>query len=117
MARASEQVSTRKPTGELSTPHQAPMPEEILGTEASAASCDRLIADVGKLASADDAALWSHRCLAEKKKVTASHALLAEEAFDARLADLRVAARTRAAASAPAAPLRRYFQPTDVRLY
>ena len=42
--------------------------KKILGAEASAALRDRLIAGVGNLASADDAALWAHRCLGEKNK-------------------------------------------------
>ena len=60
-------------------------PKEILGSEASAALRDRLIADVGNLASADDAALWAHRSLTEKNKLTAADALLVEEIFEARL--------------------------------
>ena len=60
-------------------------PKETLGTEASAALRDRLIADVGNLASADDAALWAHRSLTEKNKLIAGDALLVEEIFEARL--------------------------------
>jgi hypothetical protein len=63
-------------------------PWEILGAEASAALRDRLIADVGNLASADDAALWAHRSLTEKNKLAGGDALLVEQAFEARLADV-----------------------------
>ena len=50
-------------------------PKEMLGAEASAALRDRLIVDVGNLASADDAALWAHRSLTEKNKLAAGDAL------------------------------------------
>jgi ERF superfamily len=63
-------------------------PWEILGAEASAALRDRLIADVGNLASGDDAALWAHRSLTEKNKLAGGDALLVEQAFEARLADV-----------------------------
>jgi hypothetical protein len=59
--------------------------KEILGAKASAVLRDRLIADVGNLASVDDAALWAHRSLIEKNKLTADDALLVEEIFEARL--------------------------------
>ena len=70
------------------------IPKEILGAEASAELRDRLIADVGNLASADDAALWAHRSLTEKNKLAEGDALLVEEAFEARLARLPVTATT-----------------------
>ncbi len=69
-------------------------PKEMLGPEASAALRDRLIVDVGNLASADDAALWAHRSLPEKNKLAAGDALLVEEAFAARLANFPVTATT-----------------------
>ena len=69
-------------------------PKEMLGPEASASLRDRLIVDVGNLASADDAALWAHRSLTEKNKLAASDALLVEEAFEARLAHFPVTATT-----------------------
>ena len=59
--------------------------KQILGAEASAALRDRLIAGVGNLASADDAALWAHRSLGEKNKLIAGDALLVEQVFEARL--------------------------------
>ncbi len=64
--------------------------KKILGAEASAALRDRLIAGVGNLTSADDAALWAHRSLGEKNQLTAADALLVEEAFKARLNRLAV---------------------------
>ena len=68
--------------------------KKILGAEASAALRDRLIAGVGNLASADDAALWANRSLGEKNKVTLADALLVEEAFAARLTGLAAAEGT-----------------------
>ncbi len=73
----------QRPTNRRDAKRQTP--KEILGAEASAALRDRLIADVGRLASADDAALWAHRSLTEKNKLAAGDALLVEEAFEARL--------------------------------
>src|ERR1700689_5032020 len=60
--------------------------EPTLGAEASAALRDRLIAELGELASGDDAAIWAHRSLAEKNKLTAADAQSVEESFQARLA-------------------------------
>ena len=61
-------------------------PREVLGADASAALRDRLIADVGNLASPDEAALWAHRSLTEKNKLAAGDAVLVEDAFGVRLA-------------------------------
>ena len=70
-------------------------PKEILGTEASAELRDRLIAELGSLAAGDDAALWAHRSLTEKNKLTAADALQVEEAFEARVTGLAVPQRRR----------------------
>ena len=67
---------------------KAQVVKETLEPEASAALRDRLIADVGNLASGDDAALWAHGCLSEKNKLTAADALRVEEAFEARVTGL-----------------------------
>jgi ERF superfamily len=68
-------------------------PKEVLGAKASAVLRNQLIADVGNLASADDAALWAHRSLPEKNKLTADDATQVEREFEARLAYLTVPAR------------------------
>jgi hypothetical protein len=62
------------------------VPKPILGPEASAQLCDRLLGELNDLASSDDAAIWAHRSLAEKSKLTAADAQCVEEAFQARLA-------------------------------
>ena len=63
-------------------------PKRSLGSEASAKLRDRLIAELGVLTSADDAALWAHRSLSEKNKLSNVDALQVEGAFDARVTDL-----------------------------
>jgi hypothetical protein len=59
-----------------------------LGPQASAELRDRLLGELIELASGDDAALWAHRSLAEKNKLTAADAGCIEEAFQTRLAAL-----------------------------
>jgi hypothetical protein len=61
--------------------------EPPLGAEASAKLRDRLLGEINDLAGGDDAALWAHRSLAEKNKLTAADALCVEERFQARLAN------------------------------
>jgi hypothetical protein len=63
-------------------------PIEPLGPAASAALRDRLLGELIELASGDDAALWAHRSLPEKNKLTAADAGRIEEAFQTRLAAL-----------------------------
>ena len=60
--------------------------EPTLGPEASAALRDRLVAELSDLACGDDAAIWAHRSLVEKNKLTAADAQSVEESFQARLA-------------------------------
>jgi ERF superfamily len=60
----------------------------IFGAEASAELRNRLVAEVDNLGSGDDAAIWAHRSLGEKNKLTALDAQLVEEAFRARLETL-----------------------------
>jgi hypothetical protein len=61
--------------------------EPPLGAEASAALRDRLVAELSDLACGDDAAIWAHRSLVEKNKLTAADALCIETAFQAKLAN------------------------------
>ena len=64
----------------------------ILGTEASAELCDRLLAELANFGSSDEAAIWAHRNLRAKNDLTAADAQRVEEAFQARLATLPVGA-------------------------
>jgi hypothetical protein len=66
-------------------------PKQSLETEASAELRDRLIAELGSLAAGDEAALWAHRSLSEKNKLTAADALLLEDAFAAQVNGLAAA--------------------------
>jgi hypothetical protein len=58
----------------------------ILGPEGSAELRDRLLAELSGLASGDEAAIWAHRSLGEKNKLTALDAQCVEESFQARIA-------------------------------
>ena len=57
----------------------------ILGIEPSAQLRDRLLGEVHELDSSDDAAMWAHKNLAEKNKLTAADAQAVKEAFRAHL--------------------------------
>jgi len=85
--------------GDYHSPAQRPAPrrdyrapsspaQPMLSAEASAEIRDRLLAEVSALGSGDDAALWAHRCLPEKNRLTAADAQRVEQAFRARLASL-----------------------------
>jgi hypothetical protein len=62
--------------------------QPALGPEASAELRDRLLGELTELASGDDAALWAHRSLPEKNKLTTADAGCIEEAFQTRLTAL-----------------------------
>jgi ERF superfamily len=66
--------------------HQSKSSEPPLGAEASAALRDRLVAELNDLAGGDDAAIWAHRSLVEKNKLTAADAQSVEKSFQAKLA-------------------------------
>jgi hypothetical protein len=66
---------------------QSNLAEPALGAEASTALRDRLITELGVLTCGDDAAIWAHRSLVEKNKLTAADAQSVEESFQARLAN------------------------------
>jgi hypothetical protein len=65
-----------------------PAMKPVLGAEASGELRNRLIAEVDNLGSGDDAAIWAHRCLGEKNRLTALDARRVEEAFQERLETL-----------------------------
>lgn len=64
----------------------------VLDTDASAQLRDRLLLGIAALASSDDAALWAHRSLADKNRLSEQDALDIEQAFETRLATLSPAA-------------------------
>ena len=69
-------------------PHQRPKnntAEPKLEEQASAALRDRLLTELNDLTSGDDAAVWAHRRLIEKNKLTDADAHQVEETFRARI--------------------------------
>jgi hypothetical protein len=57
----------------------------ILGPGASAALREQLAAELTDVSSADEAANWAHRVIADKNSLTATDAACIEEAFSAKL--------------------------------
>jgi len=74
----------------------------VLGPEASAELRDRLIAELNNLGSGDDAAIWAHRSLVEKNRLTTADAQCVEETFQARLATFVTRAAADTAHQTPA---------------
>ena len=58
----------------------------VLAPEASAELRDRLLPELNALTCGEDAAIWAHRSLGEKNRLTASDSRRVEEAFQAKLA-------------------------------
>jgi hypothetical protein len=87
------QLHAPSPAAGRSTAKVRSVPREPeLSPEASAQLRDRLLGEINKLASGDDAALWAHRSLPEKNKLTTADAQHVEETFQARLASFRLTA-------------------------
>jgi ERF superfamily len=59
--------------------------KSILGPEASAASRNQLVEQLRAIASSDDAAIWAHRILGVKNRLTEADARQVEDAFQAKL--------------------------------
>ena len=59
--------------------------KQALAPEASAELRDQLLAELNNLGSADDAAMWAHRSLGEKNRLTPPDAQRVEEAFQKQL--------------------------------
>jgi hypothetical protein len=57
----------------------------ILGSVQSAELRERLVAELSRLASGEDAAMWAHRSLPEKNRLTAADARTVERAFQVRM--------------------------------
>ncbi len=64
----------------------------VLGPEASAELRDRLLAELSALGTHEEMAVWAHRCLAEKNRLTAADAGCVEELFQTRLTTLATGA-------------------------
>ena len=63
-----------RPTVHRNARTQSQISTPILEAEPSAGLRDRLIAELTGLGSSDDAAMWAHRCLGEKNRLTAADA-------------------------------------------
>ena len=85
--------------------------QPMLEPAASAVQRDRLVAELTRLGSSDDAALWAHRNMAEKNRLTAADALLVEEAFQGRLAVLAGSAAVEPQSAGAARPPRGHPSP------
>jgi hypothetical protein len=84
----------------------------ILESEASAALRDQLAVELKNLSSAEEAAIWAHRVLGAKSRLTAADANHIEDEFRAKLATLDSGADTgNAALSHSEVTLRRRFSP------
>ena len=80
---------------------KTPTANPVLGLHASAKLRERLIVEIGELASPDDAAKWVQQSLAEKNRLRASDAAHVEASFATKLAEL--ATTSTEVAQAPAA--------------
>jgi hypothetical protein len=69
-------------------PQQLRNAEPTLDTDASAQLRDRLLVGIAALTSSDDAALFAHRSLADKNRLSEQDALDIEQAFETKLATL-----------------------------
>ena len=105
IAPVSRTPEPKKPTGQRQTPTNGGMnrqpdrprrgvPTQLghpeLASDASAQLRDRLLSDLDELADGEAAALWAHRSLPEKNKLTAADAQRVEGAFKSRLASLTI---------------------------
>ena len=79
----------RREVGRPGKAHSSSL-QPMLRPEASAELRNRLLGELSNLASGDDAALWAHRSLPEKNRLTSADAQRVEEGFKARLAGLGI---------------------------
>jgi hypothetical protein len=77
-------------------------PHAIIEGEQSAALRDKLLAEIGKIASAELAASWAREALAAKNKLAAPDAKLIEDTFEQKLSELASAATNPSSEHAPA---------------
>jgi ERF superfamily len=93
----------RLPTPRTALHHKAGIQrqsaEDVLGPKESAELRDRLTAELNELHSGDDAAMWAHRRLPNKNRLTADDARLVEESFRTKLETFATPAAEQIAAS------------------
>jgi hypothetical protein len=80
-------IPPRRP-GNGRTRSAAPGAGALLDPERSAQLRERLLAEIGNIASVDLAASWAHAALTAKNSLTATDAKLVEDAFELRLSEL-----------------------------
>jgi hypothetical protein len=76
--------------------------QPTLATDASVELGDRLVAEIGGLADGDHAAIWAHRSMSEKNKLTVADSQRVEAAFQVRLAAFATPAAVELHAPSPA---------------
>jgi hypothetical protein len=88
-----------------------------LAPEASAELGNRLVAEIGGLADGDNAAIWAHRSMPEKNKLTAADSQRVEAAFQVRLAAFATPAAVELHAPSPAerSMMPRKLKPAQLR--
>jgi hypothetical protein len=77
-------------------------PSAIIDSEQSATLRDRLLAEIGEIASAERVASWAREALAAKNKLAVPDAKLVEDAFEQRLSVLASAGTSPSKDDAPA---------------
>src|SRR5262249_42785501 len=79
-------------------------PPGILDADQSAALREKLLAEMGDIASADLAAGWAREALTAKNSLTATDAKLLEDAFEQRLSELASSESAGSSSDAPEHP-------------
>ena len=79
-------------------------PPVILDADQSAALREKLLAEMGDIASADLAAAWAREALIAKNSLTATDAKLLEDAFEQRLSELASSESAGSSSDAPEHP-------------
>ena len=84
--------------------------KSILGPEAPATSRNQLVEELRAIASSDDAAIWAHRILGVKNRLTEADARQVEDAFQVKLATFE---GTGDVSDQPLAPVPSVAQPSS----
>src|SRR3984957_11028300 len=94
-----------------------PSARATLATEASVELGHRLVVEIGGLADGDHAAIWAHRSMPEKNKLTATDSQRVEAAFQVRLAAFATPAAVELHAPSPAerSMIPRKLKPAQLR--
>jgi hypothetical protein len=81
------EASNGHAVGQSSARRRSSVPPKVsvLAAEQSALQRDRLLEELGKLRSSDEAAIWAHRSLPAKNTLTAADAQLIEDGFRIKL--------------------------------